>query len=533
MRLSIAFALLSLSLCQAENNSSDTGRILDGSWSSEENLVLTFDQRNNSLSATLIISCSRGYNFTGNITNSNTFHLYGAFNTTAMAVTGQLYKTNQNKILKITLMKYDYANCTNYTPTKISFHELKPSQNISKSTATQTSYNWYNYLADMWSFENFKQEDANCSLEGTWYNDLGSTMVVKQNEDGLLEGQFRTSVERFNGSSGGFKANIYGAISPYSVFSFGLVWNEGTSISSFVGQCIPSSNNATFLKTQWTMLVGQETFDTSWKAFYNGMNNFYKDPEGSFARIWSSEEGIGIEFKGPNHALMAEVVFPCGRQYNVKGAMTNNHTFYLYGANQTTAIGVTGLFFITKNGQLLKITLVKYDYANCSEYTPAKISSHELKPTQTLSYNSNLWMYHNYDDYIAGFWDFRAYNEASSCNLNGTWYNELGSSMTITQKDDGSLEGQYNTAVERSNGTSGGGKADLHGTISYSVFSFGVVWNEGSSITVFSGQCIPSSSNGIELKAHWSLVAAQRSVEISWKAFYTGMDNFYKDSKEE
>uniref|UniRef100_A0A0L8HYT7 Uncharacterized protein n=2 Tax=Octopus bimaculoides TaxID=37653 RepID=A0A0L8HYT7_OCTBM len=105
--------------------------------------------------------------------------------------------------------------------------------------------------------------------------------------------------------------------------------------------------------------------------------------------------------------------------------------------------------------------------------------------------------------------------------------------MTITQKDDGSLEGQYNTAVERSNGTSGGGKADLHGTISYSVFSFGVVWNEGSSITVFSGQCIPSSSNGIELKAHWSLVAAQRSVEISWKAFYTGMDNFYKDSKEE
>uniref|UniRef100_A0A0L8HYN0 Reelin domain-containing protein n=1 Tax=Octopus bimaculoides TaxID=37653 RepID=A0A0L8HYN0_OCTBM len=146
MRLSIAFALLSLSLCQAENNSSDTGRILDGSWSSEENLVLTFDQRNNSLSATLIISCSRGYNFTGNITNSNTFHLYGAFNTTAMAVTGQLYKTNQNKILKITLMKYDYANCTNYTPTKISFHELKPSQNISKSTATQTSYNWYNYL---------------------------------------------------------------------------------------------------------------------------------------------------------------------------------------------------------------------------------------------------------------------------------------------------------------------------------------------------------------------------------------------------
>ncbi|CAI9732303.1 Hypothetical predicted protein [Octopus vulgaris] len=104
---------------------------------------------------------------------------------------------------------------------------------------------------------------------------------------------------------------------------------------------------------------------------------------------------------------------------------------------------------------------------------------------------------------LAAFWDFRAYSQAPWCNLNGTWYNELGSSMFIRQTENGLLEGQYNTAVELNNGTSGG------------------------------GQCIPSSNNGIVLKAHWSLVAGQRFVNTSWNAFYTGMDNFYKDSKEE
>ena len=43
----------------------------------------------------------------------------------------------------------------------------------------------------------------NCeTLDGKWYNQLGSEVFLKHEKDGMLYGEYRTAVERHNGSSG-------------------------------------------------------------------------------------------------------------------------------------------------------------------------------------------------------------------------------------------------------------------------------------------------------------------------------------------
>ena len=43
----------------------------------------------------------------------------------------------------------------------------------------------------------------NCEkLDGKWYNQLGSEVYLKHEDNGRLIGEYRTAVERFNGSSG-------------------------------------------------------------------------------------------------------------------------------------------------------------------------------------------------------------------------------------------------------------------------------------------------------------------------------------------
>ena len=43
----------------------------------------------------------------------------------------------------------------------------------------------------------------NCeTLEGRWYNQLGSEICLEHRSDGSLVGEYRTAVERLNGSAG-------------------------------------------------------------------------------------------------------------------------------------------------------------------------------------------------------------------------------------------------------------------------------------------------------------------------------------------
>lgn len=51
----------------------------------------------------------------------------------------------------------------------------------------------------------------NCkTLDGKWYNQLGSELFLKHGNDGMLLGEYRTARERFNGSAGSSHSIVVG-----------------------------------------------------------------------------------------------------------------------------------------------------------------------------------------------------------------------------------------------------------------------------------------------------------------------------------
>ncbi|GAB1601784.1 uncharacterized protein LOC115218491 [Argonauta hians] len=502
-----------------------------GNWTSSEGMVLSCERTNNSLTATLMIPCDYHYKLQGFVSQNDSFFFYGTEYFVSIGVAGQLFRTNQTNVMKISLMVYEYPNCTENGPTKLSTHELRQTDDATEYMGKPDTHNWHDSSIHMYETNEPPQEATNCNIEGSWYNELGSKIVVRQNKDRELYGNYYTAVERYNGTSGEGHSIIHGHISHGSVFSFGVIWNYGTSVAIFVGQCIHVPNNGTYLKAQWVLVVSQESILSSWRAFYSGMNTFYRESERGFSSSWLSKEGLEIYFNGSQHSLAADIVLPCGRHFTLHGSLTGSNTVYLYGGRNVTTIGITGLLFKTSGSQVLKVTLMRYEYINCTQHTPIKYSSHELNPTQgTYADNHPESFIFDRYDYLTSFWDTPLNNKALNCSLEGTWYNDLGSSMEVRQKEDGILEGTYHSAVEYGHNSSEGASGQLSGFITrVSVFTFGVVWNNGTSITVFSGQCIPQERNGTILRSHWSLVSATRNIEDSWKAFHIGENTFFRE----
>ena len=54
-------------------------------------------------------------------------------------------------------------------------------------------------------------DGKNCeTLDGKWYNQLGSELYLKQGSDGVLLGEYRTAQERFKGSAGSSHSIVVG-----------------------------------------------------------------------------------------------------------------------------------------------------------------------------------------------------------------------------------------------------------------------------------------------------------------------------------
>lgn len=54
-------------------------------------------------------------------------------------------------------------------------------------------------------------DGKNCeSLDGKWYNQLGSELYLKHESAGMLLGEYRTAQERFNGSAGSSHSIVVG-----------------------------------------------------------------------------------------------------------------------------------------------------------------------------------------------------------------------------------------------------------------------------------------------------------------------------------
>jgi hypothetical protein len=115
-------------------------------------------------------------------------------------------------------------------------------------------------------------------------------------------------------------------------------------------------------------------------------------------------------------------------------------------------------------------------------------------------------------------------------NLEGTWHNELGSTMVIDQVRDGGFTGTYTTAVSPTGSTQGSfqlvGRTDAD--IGGEAVAFLVCWQNDTSsrhsVTAWSGQA--QRINGQDqITAMW-LLTLETSPEQDWYATHVGHDVF-------
>jgi len=114
-------------------------------------------------------------------------------------------------------------------------------------------------------------------------------------------------------------------------------------------------------------------------------------------------------------------------------------------------------------------------------------------------------------------------------NISGTWFNELGSRIVLSQSGDEALRGQYWTAVERSTETSRTNHSDIVGTAPYkeqgSVLAFSVMWYGGQSMTSWTGQCLICGDEE-EIQTTWLLRSRIDNCGDKWKSTLIGQNTF-------
>jgi hypothetical protein len=106
-------------------------------------------------------------------------------------------------------------------------------------------------------------------------------------------------------------------------------------------------------------------------------------------------------------------------------------------------------------------------------------------------------------------------------DFSGTWINELGSQMTISQAND-VVHGTYQSAV-----SSGGGQTSgsLLGYVDGDLVSFVVHWDQFQAITAWVGQL--EAANPQQLNTLWQMTSQVAPGE-EWASINAGADSFEK-----
>ena len=108
--------------------------------------------------------------------------------------------------------------------------------------------------------------------------------------------------------------------------------------------------------------------------------------------------------------------------------------------------------------------------------------------------------------------------------LRGSWYNGLGSRLTIEVADQGAFRGTYTNGV----GALAGHAYRVSGTYDPApiggslVLAFVVDWTEAHSVTAWSGLFYPD--NGV-IRAMW-LMTTETEPGEEWKSTFVGHDDF-------
>jgi Avidin family len=128
--------------------------------------------------------------------------------------------------------------------------------------------------------------------------------------------------------------------------------------------------------------------------------------------------------------------------------------------------------------------------------------------------------------------DARHRTHGEIMDVAGSWYNELGSQMDIDVEDDGSLTGQYWTAVGDAAGRYPivGWAEPAAGLTGSTAVGWVVLWRNAGrnshSVTTWSGQYQIINSEE-HILALW-ILAAETSPDDDWKSMIVGADTFQR-----
>jgi hypothetical protein len=122
-----------------------------------------------------------------------------------------------------------------------------------------------------------------CDVIGTWYNELGSEVILKQDVNGVIVGEYRTAVEGNTGAAGVSHSVVYGIGTrgnANSTFAIIVVWRGGASVTGWVGQChICGENKAEMIETTWLLRSKLDKCGDNWKSTMYGEDTFTREEQ--------------------------------------------------------------------------------------------------------------------------------------------------------------------------------------------------------------------------------------------------------------
>jgi len=153
-------------------------------------------------------------------------------------------------------------------------------QNIRRRRSTSPDEVSYDYQESTSKSRRNVQGKPACSLDGYWYNALGSEMMLTTHRaNNSVTGEYRTAVERCKGAAGSSHAHVYGLNNSTqlgaSTISLFVVWNNGQSVTGWVGQCHTCGvNGSEVLLMTWLLRSQIDSCDDNWKATNYGETVF-------------------------------------------------------------------------------------------------------------------------------------------------------------------------------------------------------------------------------------------------------------------
>jgi len=127
------------------------------------------------------------------------------------------------------------------------------------------------------------------NISGTWQNELGSRMLLKVGESNRFAGEYYTAVETTPGAAA-FISNITGSYSPQgdgTLLAFSVLFNHGSSMASWVGQCTVCDGKEVIHTTYIFRKYAPNDYE-KWATVIVNQNTFYRLEYGTENEIASS-----------------------------------------------------------------------------------------------------------------------------------------------------------------------------------------------------------------------------------------------------